>query len=59
MSRPFVIKLLEEGRIAYRTVGTHRQVRADSLLESKRSDDAARRATAGELASMSQELGLT
>jgi excisionase family DNA binding protein len=59
VSRPFVIKLLEEGLIDYRTVGTHRRIRADSLLEYKRRDDTARHDAAGELAAMTQELGLT
>lgn len=59
VSRPFVIKLLDEEKIAYRTVGTHRRIRADSLLEYKRRDDAARHEAAGELAAMTQELGLT
>lgn len=59
VSRPFVIKLLGEGLIAYRTVGTHRRIRADSLLEYKRRDDAVRRDAAGELAALTQELGLT
>jgi excisionase family DNA binding protein len=59
VSRPFVIKLLGEGLIDYRTVGTHRRIRADSLLEYKRRDDAARHDAAGELAAMTQELGLT
>ena len=59
VSRPFVIKLLDEKRIAYRTVGTHRRIRADSLLAYQREDDASRRRDAGELAAMTQELGLT
>ncbi len=59
VSRPFVIKLLDQEQIAYRTVGTHRRIRADSLLAYKRQDDAARRRDAGELAAMTQELGLT
>jgi len=59
VSRPFVIKLLEENQIAFRTVGTHRRIRADSLLAYKRQDDAARRRGANELAAMTQELGLT
>lgn len=59
VSRPFVIKLLDEQGIAYRTVGTHRRIRADSLLAYQRKDDAARRRDAGELAATTQELGLT
>jgi excisionase family DNA binding protein len=59
VSRPFVIKLLDEGKIGYRTVGTHRRITASSLLAYKRQDDAQRRHAAGELASMTQEMGLT
>ncbi len=59
VSRPFFIKLLDEGRIGYRTVGTHRRITASSLLDYKRQDDAQRRHVAGELASMTQEMGLT
>lgn len=59
VSRPFVIKLLAEGKIDYRTVGTHRRITAASLMEYKRSDDARRRGTAAELAAMTQEMGLT
>ncbi len=59
VSRPFVIKLLDQGSIAYRTVGTHRRIRADSLMEYKRRDDAARHDAAAELAATTRELGLT
>jgi excisionase family DNA binding protein len=57
VSRPFLITLLDEGKIGYRRVGTHRRIVASSLLEYKRADDAARRTAADDLTAMTQELG--
>jgi excisionase family DNA binding protein len=57
VSRPYLIKLLDERQIDYRTVGTHRRIKASSLMDYKRHDDARRRAAADELASMTQEMG--
>ncbi len=58
ISRPSLIQLLDEGRIDYRRVGTHRRVRFDSLMKYKRQTDAARRAALAELAAYDQELGI-
>jgi excisionase family DNA binding protein len=58
VSRPYLIKLLDEQQIDYRTVGTHRRVKASSLMDYKRRDDAQRRKAADELASMTREMGL-
>jgi excisionase family DNA binding protein len=58
VSRPFLIKLLESGEIPYRTVGKHRRIAAEDLIEYKRHDDLKRRAAADDLAALSQELGL-
>ena len=57
VSRPHLIGLLESGEIEFRMVGTHRRVRADSLVEYMRRDDQRRRAAADELTAMNQELG--
>ena len=58
VSRPYLIKLLESGEIDFRTVGTHRRVTAQALMEYKRHDGLKRRAAADELAGLSQELDL-
>lgn len=58
VSRPHLIGLLQAGEIAYRKVGTHRRVRAASLLEYMRRDDQRRREAADELSAMTRELGL-
>jgi excisionase family DNA binding protein len=57
VSRPYLIKLLEENKIGYRKVGTHRRVDTESLLLFKSRDDARREAAADALVQLSQELG--
>lgn len=57
VSRPYLIKLLDEDKIDYRTVGTHRRIMASSLMDYKARDDAKRRKAASELAAMTRELG--
>jgi len=58
VSRPSLIQLLDEGKVAFRKVGTHRRVRFASVMAYKRSADADRRAALAELAAYDQELGL-
>ena len=58
ISRPSLIQLLDEGKIDYRRVGTHRRVRFEALMQYKRQADAARRAALAELAAYDQELGI-
>ena len=58
ISRPSLIHLLDEGKIDYRRVGTHRRVRFEALMEYKRIADADRRAVLAELAAYDQEIGL-
>ena len=58
ISRPSLIQLLDEGKIEYRRVGTHRRVRFEALRAYKRRADADRRAVLAELAAYDQEIGL-
>ena len=58
VSRPYLIKLLETGKIPFRLVGTHRRVRFRDLREYKNRDDLERRRAADDLTGLSQELGL-
>ena len=58
ISRPSLIQLLNEGRIAFRKVGTQRRVRLDAVIAYKRQAEAERRAALAELAAYDQELGI-
>ncbi len=58
ISRPSVIQLLDEGKIEYRKVGTHRRVRFESLIAYKRRAHAERLAALNELAAYDQEIGI-
>jgi excisionase family DNA binding protein len=58
VSRPFLIGLLEEGKIPFRLVGQHRRVRLDDLMTYKRKDDEHRQRIADDLTADAQELGM-
>ncbi len=58
MSRPTLIQLLNEGKIEFRKVGTHRRIRLESIASYKRRLDAERLAALAELSAYDQQLGL-
>ncbi len=58
VSRPYLIKLLEQGDIAFTKTGTHRRIRFSDLMEYKKHRDSERRKGLAELTQLSQELGL-
>ncbi len=58
VSRPFLVGLLEAGRISYRKVGTHRRIKFADLMAFKQEDDARRRGVLDELTADAQDLGL-
>ena len=58
VSRPYLIRLLEENAIRFHKVGTHRRVRFQDLKAYKEQIDAKREKAMSELVAEAQELGL-
>ncbi len=58
VSRPYLVKLLDEGEIPYRRVGNRRKVLLADLVDHKRRDEAARGQIADELTREAQDIGL-
>ena len=58
VSRPYLVKLLDEGKIPCRTIGKYRRVRFDDLMAYKRKDDEARAKILDQLTAEAQELGM-
>lgn len=58
VSRPYLVRLLDEGTIPHRMVGTRRRVRAEDVLAYKRKDDTEREEVLGKLAQEGQDLGI-
>jgi excisionase family DNA binding protein len=57
VSRPYLVGLLEAGKIPYTKVGTHRRVAFGDLLDYQREDHQSRRAVVDELTRMAEDLG--
>ena len=58
VSRTHLVQLLDEGRIPYRMVGSHRRVRTSDILAFQRETKHRRRRALDELTAHDQELGL-
>jgi excisionase family DNA binding protein len=58
ISRPYLIALVETGKIGFRKVGTHRRIRVADLLAYQQADQAERKAALDALSDEAQELGL-
>ena len=58
VSRPQVYKLIEDGRLAHRMVGTHRRIPIASVTAFHAEQQAAQRAAMNELTALSNDLGL-
>ena len=58
VSRPFVIKLLEQGELAYRKVGSHRRIALEEVLAHQERSKVNRFAALDALIADAQELGM-
>lgn len=58
VSRPYLIRLLETGRIPFSMVGTHRRVKFGALEAFRKTSEEARQKAMEELAAQAQELGM-
>jgi len=58
VSRPYLVRLLEEGAIPYRKVGTHRRIRGKDLLDYRERSRQRGKELADQLTAEAQELGL-
>ncbi|MDR2154442.1 MAG: excisionase family DNA-binding protein [Burkholderiaceae bacterium] len=58
VSRPFVVKEIEEGRLPFRKVGTHRRIAFEDLMAYAREMRSRQEAALGRMAENARELGL-
>ena len=58
VSRPFLVQLLESGKIPFRKVGKHRRIRREDVERYKQQIDEARLKVLDELTAQAQELGM-
>jgi excisionase family DNA binding protein len=56
VSRPFLVQLLEQKKLPFRLVGTHRRIRFEDVLRFKETTDAERRKVLDQLAAEAQDL---
>lgn len=56
VSRPFLVQLLEQKKLPFRLVGTHRRIRFEDVLRFKENVDTERRKVLDQLAAEAQEL---
>ncbi len=57
-SRPHIVKLLEEGKIPYTTVGKHRRIKYEDLVTFKKEMKSRQRSKIQELMQLDEESGL-
>jgi excisionase family DNA binding protein len=58
VSRPHLIRMLDEGRLPYRKIGTHRRIRYDDVMAYRAREEERREALLARIARESQDLGL-
>lgn len=58
VSRPFVVKLLENGEMPFHRRGKHRRIKMSDLMAYKRRSDVNQEKAFQELSDLSQQLGL-
>jgi excisionase family DNA binding protein len=58
VSRPHLVKLLEQGDIPYRKVGSHRRVKLTDVMDYRKQVDEARGKALDELSALSQDAGM-
>lgn len=58
VSRPFLIKLLDGGKLPFHKVGTHRRIKFTDLEAYRETRERERRAALSALAAQAQELGM-
>lgn len=56
VSRPTLVRLLEEGRLTYQKPGRHRRIRFEEVMRYKQESEKARSAGLDELAAIGQDI---
>ena len=58
VSRPYIVDLLEQGKIPFRKVGSHRRILVNDVFDYKQRIDEARFKALDDLAAQAQDLGM-